>query len=314
LNNKQDIGPQYKRDAPFTAQMRFHQSWYRANVLKIPYGIGPQKNSKNKYGNMLTSKDGYQGSNFLTPEIFLLAEQRIAEKTGAVTEYRLLCNMLSSMPMCFNLFGPLKNDTKLASKLFGTMLPDEVAEVTNIIFEFNPSPRKDYLNDRTAFDIFVEFLTPKEKAAFIGIEVKLTEPFSQAKHENPSYDYWTNTDDSPWNPKYRELLIEKDVNQLWRNHLLVQSLLSVKGEKYSKGFFWRIYHKKDLECVHSLDKYFSFLNPDHNVKSFTLEAIREFWEPIFQQTDYQAWYDDFILRYLNLAARKNEFLKALRRK
>ena len=69
------------------------------------------------------------------------------------------------------------------------------------------------------------------------------------KHENPRYDYWTEKDKSPWKVNSRDLLIDKDVNQLWRNHLLVQSLLNVKREKYAKGFFMTIYHQEDLERV-----------------------------------------------------------------
>ena len=29
-NNRMNIGPQYAKDNPFMARMRFHQSWYRS--------------------------------------------------------------------------------------------------------------------------------------------------------------------------------------------------------------------------------------------------------------------------------------------
>jgi len=306
MNKNYEFGPQYKRDKPFTARMRFHQSWFRNKVLRLPYGIGPQRNSPNKYGNMLTEKDGERGNNFLSPEIFALAKERVAEKTGAVNPYRLYCNLLSSMPMCFNLFGPLKNDLEMASELLGTMLP--VEKVTNILFEFNPSPRKDYLDDRTAFDVFVEFLTTNGESAFVGIEVKLTEPFSQAKHKNPRYDYWTERGNSPWKEDSRGLLIEKDMNQLWRNHLLVQSLQSVKCEKYAKGYFMTVYHKEDLECVQSLEKYFSFLKKGHNASHFSLDEIRNLWEPKIQGSEQKEWFNKFALRYLDLSKSEPDYL------
>ena len=34
MDNKQEFGPQYKYDKPFTARMRFHQSWYRGENIK----------------------------------------------------------------------------------------------------------------------------------------------------------------------------------------------------------------------------------------------------------------------------------------
>lgn len=307
MKNLNEIGPQYKQDTSFTARMRFHQSWYRANVLNASFGHGPKKNSPNKYGNMLTPQGGEKGQNFLTQEIFQLAKARVEQKIGAVDGYRLFCNMLSSMPMAFNLFGPLKNDLRLATKLFKPLIPNNLSEVTNLVFEFNPSPRKDYLNDRTAFDVFVESRDSTNRLAFIGIEFKLTEPFSQTKHTNPKYDEWTNTPDSPWKSEYRKLLVEKDVNQLWRNHLLVYALQHVQSEKYANGYFMTIYHQDDEECKRSLKKYFSYLDIEHSASEYSLETIAKLWKPLVKGTKYQKWLDGFIFRYLDLSASEKDY-------
>jgi hypothetical protein len=56
------LGPQYSRDAPFTARMRRHQSWYRSSVLKAPFGVGPQSTSDTFYGNMLDTGAAGAGS------------------------------------------------------------------------------------------------------------------------------------------------------------------------------------------------------------------------------------------------------------
>ena len=115
-----DLGPQYWRDEPFTARMRLHQSWYRAEVLAVACGTGPHRESSNAYGNMLRPADGEAGLNFLTPAIFDVARARLARGDrdgGKVEEFRLLHNLLSSQPMCFNLFGPLIGDPELATKL-----------------------------------------------------------------------------------------------------------------------------------------------------------------------------------------------------
>ena len=311
MNKDHKFGPQYKRDTQFTARMRFHQSWYRASILKLPYGIGPKKHSKNKYGSMLTEQDGRRGKNFLSDEIFLLAKDRFDQNTGMVDEYRLFQNMLSSMPMCFNLFGPLKLDLGLGSRLLKALLPGTVSEVTNILFEFHPTPRKHYLNDRTAFDIFVEFLDMEGALAFIGIEVKLTEPFSQAQHENPMYDFWMEKPDSPWKPGCHNLLVHKDVNQLWRNHLLVQALVGVQSARYSNGLFLTIYHPLDVECTNSLEKYFSYLGDNHNASHYSMENICEIWDPLIQDTDHRSWFDQFKLRYLDLSASEEAFQEGI---
>ena len=53
-----------------------------------------------------------------------------------------------------------------------------------------PRPADEYLDDRTAFDVFIEYEGDGDHAGFIGIEVKLTEPFSQHRYDKPTYRRW----------------------------------------------------------------------------------------------------------------------------
>ena len=164
-----DFGPQYPKDPPFTARMRLHQSWYRARVSERPRGVGPRPTNKTFYGNMLTQADGEErGLNFLTPHIFTIARRRLAEKRGTIDRYRVLCNMLSSQPMCFNLFGPLVDDRELATALVQALLPGEVEAVTRVLIEYAPEPPAGYLNDRTAFDAFIEYTRPDRSQGFLA--------------------------------------------------------------------------------------------------------------------------------------------------
>ena len=66
---------------------------------------GPKRSSPTYYGNMLDAGAAEQGKNFLTQGIYDLAKERLAAGGGVVEPFRLLHNMLSSQPMCFNLFG-----------------------------------------------------------------------------------------------------------------------------------------------------------------------------------------------------------------
>jgi len=108
------IGPQSAGDSPTVRRHRFHQSWYRAFVLGLPPGTGPQEHATSVYGNMLRAEDAASGSNFLTDEIHQIAERRIAED-GTIEPFRCRHNMLSSQPMCFNLIGPLQFRPSLAA-------------------------------------------------------------------------------------------------------------------------------------------------------------------------------------------------------
>lgn len=63
------LSPSENRKSSFTGRMRFHQSWYRRAVLGL--NPGPNPNARGKiYGNILKAEDGWQGKNYLTPEIF----------------------------------------------------------------------------------------------------------------------------------------------------------------------------------------------------------------------------------------------------
>src|SRR5688572_7957146 len=91
-----DIGPQYAGDSAFPARMRLHQSWWRAAVLGVPYGVGPTAKGE-RLGNYLGDEAAKAGLNFLTPQIFEVAQERFAQGPG-VERYRCLHNMLSSQP------------------------------------------------------------------------------------------------------------------------------------------------------------------------------------------------------------------------
>ena len=102
---------QVTSDNLFTAKYRKLQSEYRAEILKEPSGNGPHKNSPDTYGNMLIDGET-TGSNFISKAAFHFAKQKVLDKQInqclTIDEYRLFNNMLSSMPMCFNLFSDLR--------------------------------------------------------------------------------------------------------------------------------------------------------------------------------------------------------------
>ena len=187
-DDKRGIGPQCGSDDAFSRRMRLHQSWYRARVLRVPYGTGPRKSSTTCYGNMLTGESANAGLNFLTPDIFALAKRRIEEGRGVVEPFRLLRNMLSSQPMCFNLFGELALDLENAAESVQALWGTSVTRVTCIRFEWAPEPAAEYLDDGTAFDAFIEYETDEGRMGFIGIETKLSERFSPKEYDGRNID------------------------------------------------------------------------------------------------------------------------------
>jgi len=126
-----DNVPQPKSDNAFTKKCRLLQSTYRAKILKEQnYGPGPYKNSNSKYENYLINGEK-RGKNFLDDYIFRYAKSKALEKQVnpdlTIDEYRLFNNMLSSMPMAFNLFGLirkfLENGNQEATQIIKSVFP-----------------------------------------------------------------------------------------------------------------------------------------------------------------------------------------------
>jgi hypothetical protein len=308
-NNRMNIGPQYAKDNPFTARMRFHQSWYRSEVLKVHYGTGPRPSNITWYGNMLTLADGEHGLNFLTPHIFEITKRRLAMRKGIIDPFRLFCNMLSSQPMCFNLFGPLVDNLELATQLVQVILPGEIQTVSKVEFEYAPEPARDYLNDRTAFDAFISFTGTNNWPGFIGIETKLVEAFSTKVYNNLLYKRWTEHTLSPWPAEARTHLQSIEINQLWRDHMLAVAMQLAPGSSYGLGRFLLVYHPLDVECVAALNVYMQLLKPeDRSFIPMPLNILVERWKQSVSTFAEKQWLTNFSLRYLDLHVSETEFL------
>lgn len=179
-----DIGPQSKSENAMTAKYRLLQSKYRAEVLNEDFGHGPHKNSKTRYGNMLVNGEE-TGSNFISRAAFEFAKEKVFQKQHnkalTIDEFRLFNDMLSSMPMCFNLFSDLRqlllNDPAEASRI-AKLLFSEISwieELVEVDVEFIPTPIEDYTNDKSAFDAMLIVEDQEGQKGLVSIETKYTD-------------------------------------------------------------------------------------------------------------------------------------------
>jgi hypothetical protein len=171
-------------DNRFRAAARLLQALWRED-RDLPMGIHPGKDGKGrKLGSSISIAAGATGVNFLHPSIARLVKRElIYREAGAVyDDTRLLTNLLSSQPLVFNLFGPLKLDLATATGIFNEIAPGFIAKVTEVLFEHSPG-RGDrrFSNDGTAFDVLVRGIGPAGQRRFIAVEVKYTE----SGHEPP---------------------------------------------------------------------------------------------------------------------------------
>jgi len=254
---------------------------------------------------MLTYEDGECGLNFLTAHIFEIAKRRLAMKKGTIDPFRLFCNMLSSQPMCFNLFGPLVRDHDLAKNLLATLVPEKIWEVTRVEIEWAPQPATAYLNDHTAFDAFIEYRTEDGQLAGLGIETKLSEPFSQKVYDRPEYRRWMELPDSPWRPDSWNKVQSVEYNQLWREHLLATALRFHPESTYYRTRLMLVYHPEDINCVRNFSYYTNLLRiDDDSIFSLSLDQIVARWLSVVKKEDHKKWLRTFKKRYIDLELSK----------
>ena len=301
-----DMEPDCRHVAPsddrFTARMRFHQSWYRSHVLRLPPGPNPAARGT-VYGNLLRPDDGILGRNFLNDSIHRYSGERLAEGSGMMEPKRLRNNLLSSQPMCFNLFAPLVIDLSLASRLLRSLpgLPGGI-HVTEVRVEYAP-PKEQHLNDGTAFDAWIAHEREGGLRGLVGIETKLTEPFSQAHYAfDERYRRWQDQPGWWWRPGTESDFSSTECNQLWRNHLLAFSILHQPEPAYEDGFCAVVYHGKDTACVSAMAAYRSKLEPgaQSTLLDWPLGDVVERWSDQLRTRAEQEWLDGFHSRYLDL--------------
>lgn len=263
----------YPQDTDFSAYARLLQSKWR-DKKGFPSG---------KLGNFLdiefakTTK-----SNFLTNNIRQLVTQEIsnAKKAGGlIGEPRIWNNLLSSQPLCFNLFGEFHFDLDLATKYFQILFPNRLDNVTKVMFEYSPGRgNAKYIGDHSAFDVFIEY-KKDNLTGFIGIEVKYAESLREETKDKASKNYkerYASLTNSCglFKPNSVDFLRQPPIAQIWRDHLLA---IATKQD-YDEGFFVFLFPSKNKHCQSGIDSYNQYLAFDDE----------------FQNCFYPMYLDDFI--------------------
>ena len=251
-------------DTRFKAAARLLQTLWRED-RGLPIGTHRTPAGKRrKMGSRLDAEQAKQGGNFLSPAIAKLAfRESVYREVGAVIEQeRLWTNMLSSQPLCFNLFGSLKLDPGKATRFFQHLFPDYVASIEGIYFEHSPG-RGDsaFTEDNTAFDVFVTCTTQDGQPGFIAIEVKYSETMAEplAAHRS-RYDELSSAVGLFKDPD-APALRRNPLQQLWREHLLSRAMIG--NGLYATGRFLVIHPAQNHQCAGAVAVYQRHLQSDH---------------------------------------------------
>ena len=281
-------------DSARTARYRALQSWYREKVLGVPPG-------RDRRGRVIASMLPEEvlverpGLNFITPEAAAYASERagdVLRTGGTLDEDRLRRNMLSSMPMCFTIFGSLRYHPELGVLVSG-VFDLEVSSVDGVECEWAPE-RTAHLNDRTAFDAFVTYRDPAGRRCFLAVETKYTEPFSQKEYDSDLYRQVT-AGSGYFREGASEHLIGRATNQMWRMTMLAASMLH-RGE-FEAGAVRVLSLADDRHARTAVEGVRAQVVDEALVKFVSLEKLVE---AASDHDGLRTWSRDFATRYLDL--------------
>jgi hypothetical protein len=229
-------------DHRFRACARLLQAlWRERQELPIGTFESPNQHSRRRrIGSLIAASAADAGRNFLSPDIAdVVRREMVYRELGAfIDQNRLYGNLLSSMPLCFNLFAPLRLNPELAAKVIRNLLPGiDLSKVLRVGFEHSPGRNNPALTgDASAFDVAILYELQNGERGFIGIEMKysesLTEPVPPAL---PDRYQGLAADCGLFNNPGSALLRVNPLQQLFREHLLAQAAL-IRGD-WSEAWF-----------------------------------------------------------------------------
>lgn len=274
---------------------RLLQSLWRERKGLAPSGPEPHA------GSSLDAESGAEesGSAYISADAFAAARKAVSERQrGAVIQKdRLYRNLLSSQPLCFNLFGRLSehlHDPRVVEAI-RALFPD-VATLDAIRYEQSPG-RGDarFLENGTAFDVLLDYHDADGAARFVGIEVKYHEDLGGKEPDIRERAREVFRTSGAFAEGSEEELTQGQSAQILLDHLLALSMNA--DSRSATGRFVLLHPERNHAVADVADTYVSHLTPTGRAtfSTLTLERIIDAWDPIFGD---EPWLTELRDRYV----------------
>jgi len=274
-----------KQETKFKQRARLQQSIWRIEQGLSKGWIIPSEKSNKKVRSsgcrIEYNKSNPSSYNFLDEQIVDEVNRRMRnpEPHQMIRKRRLWSNLLSSMPMCFNLFGMLRQDKLKSSSLLRKWIPDIPGNLYAIRFEWSPgrSIPGQFLENRSAFDCAIEFRTGNKTFGILGIETKYHEHAAKEKSITIKrlnrYKVIAKNSGIFKSGAIKEIL-GSNLQQIWQDHLLVLSMLQHSSNKWNWGKFILVHPEKNPSFAEAGEKYKELLmNNDSTFEVRTIESV-----------------------------------------
>jgi hypothetical protein len=212
-------------DTRFRSCARLLQAMWRESQ-GLPIGTHEGRDGRQRrIGSRIGSTAADAGRNFLSPSIAHLVRREIAyQETGAlIDQHRLYGNLLSSQPLAFNLWAPLRLNPQLAAKVIRSLIPGiDLVKVLHVWFEHSPGRGRDELTgDKSSFDVAIVYERSDGEKGLLGVEQKYSESGSESAQSElgSRFDELAAASEQYRNPS-SAVLHTPSLQQLYREHLL----------------------------------------------------------------------------------------------
>lgn len=268
----------------FKRRARLHQALWRES-RGLPIGSQPMRPIPGQPSRPLGSRIDVAfareaQANFLNDDVRAAVRHRLAnpQPNQTLNEDRLYGDLLSSMPMCFNLFGALQSDLALADRAVHRWWPDVPGRVCSVLFEWSPGRRLpgEFLENRSAFDVAFELAMPDGSRGILGVETKYHEDCRPEKI--PSDERCR---------RYAEVtakagilstesmtgILGTDLQQIWLDHLLAVSIPQHPSRVWSWAGFVLVHPAKNPSYARATQRYRAILKNGASIQVSTLEEL-----------------------------------------
>ena len=315
----------YGGDSDYRKACRQHQAWFRENILKLEMGRNHStrqgaNETKEEFEHrrttetdiaILTPSDAARLMNFV-PEYHDEIGKALCDDRGRIpTDFGLMANMLRSEHVPWNIFVPMMTDLMTAAKCFSEILPHrEIKIIRYWKIEYAPNT----IQDKTAFDVYIEYETSRGETGVIGIEVKYTEEgysvgnkeFSMMQDPESAYSVTTRNSECFVNNDPLQFN-NPDFIQLWRNHILGLAML----QQGKADFFDSLtlypsgnVHFHSSNCHIGVIEAYEGLLTDKGKDTFHAITYEDFFQILrenYNNSRYLLWLKYLETRYINIA-------------
>lgn len=293
-----------RSDAPWQRLLRLRQALWRERE-NLPIGMhgGRDGAEARELGSRIAMPHAERElSNYLTPNIRKVVSETVRSAESAAEGKlfgtpRIYEDLLSSQPLCFNLFAELKLDHGVATAWARHLWPDRVETVTRVEFEHSPGRRDPkYLGNRTAFDVYLEHSVPGGGTGFIGIEVKYHENLEVERAETRDRVLEVARESGAFAEDSVPLLRAPPLQQVWFDHLLALSMLQADSKRWNgNGLFVFLHPVANEACYRIVNAYERHLRGPRTFQRLTLEEA----VAALRVASGGSWVNAFSRRYLD---------------